>query len=76
MSVKCYGSTSVSKTESQSSTLCTFAKIVLDILNYTCYNIRVSQGENNMEKFIIAICWFGTIITPFVYYIAVSNIPQ
>jgi len=27
-------------------------------------------------KFIIAICWFGMIATPFAYYIAVTNIPQ
>ena len=76
MSVKCYGSTAVSKTASQSSTLCTLAKIVLDNSKYLCYNIRVSQGENDMEKFIIAICWFGTITVPFAYYIAVSSIPQ
>ena len=29
-----------------------------------------------MTKFIMAICWLGTIATPFAYYFAVSSIPQ
>jgi hypothetical protein len=29
-----------------------------------------------MAKFIIAMCWFGTIAVPFAYYVGVSTIPQ
>lgn len=27
-----------------------------------------------MAKFVIALCWFGLVAVPIVYYIAISNI--
>jgi hypothetical protein len=43
-------------------------------LSYTI--LETNKGNYTMAKIINTICWIGVIATPFVYHIAVANIPQ
>ena len=36
--------------------------------------ILTKVKEYVMAKFVIALCWFGMIILPIIYYIAIMNI--
>lgn len=53
-----------------SSRLC---QILVAFVSNIEYDNNMSNGDNNMTKFIIAMCWFAMIATPIAYYFAVAN---